>query len=312
MNKAPDTQRRALGKGLSALLPHKQAPTPELSKDPVGDQGSVSQDGHEGSSARTLPLTAIHPNPSQPRQNFDEVRIQELAASIRANGIIQPITVCSNGDKGYLIVAGERRWRAAKLAGLSTIPVYVREAEPERSLELALIENIQREDLNPIETAQAFEQLINEHQLTHEQAAERTSKDRSTITNFIRLLKLPVEVREKVALGELSTGHARAILALERLEDQKSLCDQIITRGLSVRQTEQMVKRINLAGSSRMPTEAKKERIIDANVRAAIDEMSAALGTKVRLVPSAKDAGRIEIEYYSSDDLQRIYEVIVN
>jgi ParB family transcriptional regulator, chromosome partitioning protein len=311
MSKATDTQRRALGKGLSALLPNRQpnGNQPPPPKEGVRQPAPISQPREE-IPASTLPIDWIHPNPHQPRQNFDEDRIGELAQSIRANGIIQPITVCEVEKQRYLIVAGERRWRAAKLAGLTSLPVYVRKVDQANVLELALIENIQREDLNPIETGEAFEELIVRHKLTHEQIAERTGKDRSTVTNFLRLLKLSPEVRQHVATGQISMGHARALLSLDRLSAQLSACERIIKDGLSVRATEQLIKRMTSAPEP--ARELKKPRIIDANTRAALDEMAMALGTKVKIVPRSDTSGKLEVEYYSKDDLQRIYEAIVS
>jgi ParB family chromosome partitioning protein len=269
-----------------------------------------SHDRAEVSSPITLPLHLIHSNLNQPRINFDEGPIQELAQSIRVNGIIQPITVCKTDEGGYMIVAGERRWRAAALAGLKEIPVHVREVKSDQVLELALIENIQREDLNPMETAMAFDQLAAQHQLTHEQIAERTGKERATITNFLRLLRLTPEVREHVAARRISMGHARALVALENSSTQIGACKQIIDRDLSVRATEQLVKQMAKEQPQRS-AEKPKEPTVDPNTRAAVEEMSMALGTKVKIVPKTAKSGRLEVEYYSTEDLQRIYEAIV-
>jgi ParB family chromosome partitioning protein len=196
------------------------------------------------------------------------------------------------------------------LAGLTELPVFIRAAEPEKILELALIENIQREDLNPVETARAFDQLIGEYHLTHEQIAERTGKDRSTITNFVRLLRLTHEVREHLAAGHISMGHARALLAVEQPAAQISACQQVIEKGLSVRDTEKLAKHV-LSAPPDPAAAVKPERKVDANTRAALDEMAMALGTKVKLVPRSAHSGRLEVEFYSNEDLQRIYEVIV-
>jgi ParB family chromosome partitioning protein len=311
MSKATDTQRRALGKGLSALLPNRQPtgthppppPTEVVERPPANSQPA------EEIPASVLPLNWIHPNPNQPRQNFDEDGILELARSIAANGIIQPITVCQVEKKRFMIVAGERRWRAAKIAGLAEIPVFIRQVETAKILELALIENIQREDLNPIETAEAFEELIVRHKLTHEQVADQTGKERSTVTNFLRLLKLAPPVRQHVANKQISMGHARALLSIEKESLQVAASDQIIKDGLSVRATEQLVKR--MISQPEPPPEPKKPRVVDANTRAALDELAMALGTKVKIVPRSETSGRLEVEYYSKDDLQRIYEAIV-
>jgi ParB family chromosome partitioning protein len=230
-----------------------------------------------------VPVHLIRPNPNQPRQDFSESRIAELAQSIRVNGVIQPITVCETGNNRYLIVAGERRWRAAQQAGLTEVPVFIRN----------------------------FEQLIHDHHLTHEQIAERTGKDRSTITNFVRLLRLTPEVREALAVGKIAMGHARALLGIEDAAAQQQACKQVIAKDLSVRETEQLVKRSAHAPLNPIPEQQKPEKILDPNTRAAIEEMAMSLGTKVRIVSRSEKSGRLEIEYYSKEDLQRIYEAIV-
>src|SRR5581483_11503824 len=202
-----------------------------------------------------------------------------------------------------------RRWTAAGVAGLTEIPALVRSVDEEKRLELALIENIQREDLNALEIAHAFLRLAEEHGLSHDQIAERTGKDRSTVTNFLRLLRLSLYVRQKLSSGEISMGHGRALLNITNERQQIAACDQIIARQLSVRQAETLVK--TLGSPEQAPKAQREERPIDPNIRAAIEEMSAALGTKVRLTPRSATAGRLEIEYYSQDDLDRIYAAIV-
>jgi ParB family chromosome partitioning protein len=311
MSKAVDVQRKALGKGLSALLPQKHTPAQTSHKVEVAQAPAPSQNPPEKSLARMVPLDLIQPNPDQPRQDFDEARIADLAQSIRANGVIQPITVCETAPNRFMIIAGERRWRAAKQAGLSEVPVFLRNVDQNKILELALIENIQREDLNPIETALAFEQLIHQHHLTHEQVAERTGKDRSTITNFVRLLRLAPSVRDALAVGKIAMGHARALLGLDEHGAQEQACKQVIAKDLSVRETEQLVKRLAAGPATQIEPPPKTERVIDPNTRAAIEEMAMNLGTKVRIVPRSEKSGRLEIEYYSVEDLQRIYEAIV-
>jgi ParB family chromosome partitioning protein len=223
--------------------------------------------------------------------------------------VIQPLTVSKTQNGSYMIVAGERRWRAASMAGLKEVPVYVRDVQADRVLELALIENIQREDLNPIETAQAFDQLMGQYNLTHEEIAERTGKDRSTITNFVRLLRLTPEVREHLAKGIISMGHARALLGLEQPGTQRAACIQVIAKSMSVRETEKLVKQ--LQGPPPEPAEPKKAKQVDVHTRAALEDMAMALGTKVKIIQRTNHSGRLEIEYYSNEDLQRIYEVIV-
>src|SRR6185312_136924 len=312
MSKATDTQRKALGKGLSALLPQRQSAAAHAPSRPAAaPTPEPLQPKSEKLETHALPVHSIQPNPFQPRQDFDETRIRELAQSITANGVIQPITVCKMGDS-YAIVAGERRWRAAKIAGLAEIPVYVRNVDQNKILELALIENIQREDLNPVETAQAFEQLIGKYQLTHEQIAERTGKDRSTITNFLRLLKLPQMVLENLIAGAISMGHARALAGLPDQPSQIETCEKVVAAGLSVRDTEQLVKRLTSPALEPIAKQEKEKQSVDPNTRAAIEQMSMSLGTKVKIHPRSEKSGRLEIEYYSRDDLQRIFEVIVH
>lgn len=319
------SQRKALGKGLSALLPARgssaavaaEQKTAAAPPAPALDTRPALPEKFE--SFESIALDQIHAGSDQPRANFDQDRLEELAQSIREHGVLQPITVCKLGPNNYSIVAGERRWRACRLAGLTEIPALVRTVEQNRLLELALIENIQREDLNPIETAGAFSRLIEQHGLTHDQVAERTGKDRSTITNFIRLLKLPSEVQEDIKRGDLSMGHARALLGLPSPELQRQACQAIFDNALSVRATERLVKEMlsnkaitatSQPGSSKGSAASSGEGE-DPNIRAAMDELQSTLGTRVRLHPNGKGGGRLEIEYYSQDDLDRIYGAIV-
>lgn len=302
MSNAPENPRKALGKGLSSLLPGRPAaavavPAPA----PVAPAAEAAP-----APINKLPIHAIEPNPLQPRSVFDAARLGELSQSIRANGIIQPLIVRKIGEQFHLI-AGERRWRAAKLAGLTEVPVVVQELSDSRVLEVALIENIQREDLNPIEVAIAFEKLAVELGLSHEEIGQRTGKDRSTITNMLRLLRLPGDIQIMLAEKRLSMGHARAILALPEEELQREVAEKAASQGLSVRQVEQMVQRMTQTREAKKPNEPE----IDPNVKAAIRELENALGTKVRIIERAPGKGRIEIDYYSNDDLDRIYSVIV-
>lgn len=292
--------RKALGRGLSSLLPTSR-PTPA---EPA--QGASLSPSGSPSGPPHIPIGDIDPNPLQPRTVFQADRLQELAQSIREHGIIQPLIVRAAGSR-YQLVAGERRWRAAKLAGLSEVPVVVQDYADDRLMEVTLIENIQREDLNPIEVSQAFDRLAREHQLSHEQIAQRTGKDRTTVTNMLRLLRLPGDIQVLLAEHRLSMGHARALLSLPTPELQLQLAERTAAEGLSVRQVERLVQK---SGETR---EAKpvQEVEVDPNVKAAIVELERALGTRVGIVEKSPQRGRIEIEYYSQDDLQRIYEAIV-
>jgi ParB family chromosome partitioning protein len=293
MSKAPEHARRALGKGLGALIPTRPpvAPPPPATS---GDQ------------VTHLPIDQIEPNPLQPRRVFHGQRLEELAQSIRSNGIIQPLVVRRHGS-GYQLVAGERRWRAAKLAGQAEVPVIIQEFPDDRLLEITLIENIQREDLNPIETALAFERLSKELRLSHEEIGRRTGKDRTTITNLLRLLNLPPDIQQLVAERRLSSGHARCLLSLPTAELQREVAEKSVAQGWSVRQMERLTQRML---ESRQPKRVDEVQQ-DPNVKAAIQEMERVLGTKVRIVEKAKQKGRIEIDYYSVDDLDRIYTTIV-
>lgn len=313
MSKEPDRNpRKALGKGLSALLPSRTgtaAPEPGPAVPPKATPAKWLPGPFE--EFQSIPLDRISPNEEQPRESFDGDKLQELSQSIRANGLIQPITVYKNGPERYRIIAGERRWRAAALAGLKEIPVLVRAVERGQLLELALIENIQREDLNPIEIAVAFQRLATEYNLSHEEIARRTGKERSTVTNFLRLLKLAPAVRNEVIRERLSVGHARALLNITDEAEQWRACQEILARGLSVRETERLVKDLTKPAKPPKGSSPKEPESIDPNIRAALEEMAMALGTKVRLVATSGKAGRVEIEYYSQDDLDRIYSVIV-
>ncbi len=292
-----DKQRKVLGKGLSALLPGRTSSAPAA----AAPAPSTSAPSH-------LPLASIHANPMQPRTVFQADRLEELAASIRANGIIQPIVV-REYQGGYQIVAGERRWRAAKLAGIVDVPVVVQDVADPRMLELALIENIQREDLNPIETAHAYERLSRELGLSHEEIGRRTGKDRTSITNMVRLLKLPKEVQLLVAEHRLTMGHARAILGLPDATTQIQIAEKAAAQNLSVRQVEALVQELT-ADRPREGSGHRKEQTQDPNVKAAIEELERALGTRVRIVELSEQRGRIEIEYYSQAELDRLFQHI--
>jgi ParB family transcriptional regulator, chromosome partitioning protein len=296
MSKLQEGPRRALGKGLTALLP---------TRPPVGTEAVARPAPAFDAPTRTR-TDEIDPNPVQPRRVFEPERLQELANSIRANGIIQPIVVRPAGGR-YQLVAGERRWRAAKLAGLETVPVVIQEIPDDRLLEITLVENIQREDLNPIETALAFDRLAKELNLSHEQIGERTGKDRSTITNLLRLLQLPSDLQTLVANRRLSQGHARCLLGIPA-ELQREVAEKVVAQGLSVRQVEHLTQRMTETRKPKSP----KDVNLDPNVKAAIQELERVLSTKVRIVEKSNNSGRIEIEYYSSEDLDRIYSAIAS
>jgi ParB family chromosome partitioning protein len=279
-------KRPALGRGLSALIP--DAP---VLRDPI-----------------ELDIDRLVPNPHQPRAHPDEARLDELARSIQANGVIQPIVVRRHGD-AYEILAGERRWRAAQRAGLLRVPVVVRDVSDDRLLEVALIENLQREDLNPIEEAQAYRKLADDFNLTQEQIAAAVGKDRSSVANYVRLLKLPEEVISGVAAGSLSMGHARALLSLPDESAQRRIGRDVIARELSVRETETLVRN-QLAET---PATRQKPAAVqpDVHTRAAEERLRFALGTRVRIVRRGK-GGRIEIDFTSEDELQRVFEQLTS
>ena len=290
-------KRPALGRGLSALIPSAPA---AASREP--------QPAEPRETATEVDLDLLQPNRFQPRLQFDEVSLDELAQSIKANGIIQPILVRRAG-KRYEIIAGERRWRASQRAGLLRVPVVVRDVPDDKLLQVALIENIQRENLNPIDEATAYKRLIDEFNLTQEGLATAVGKDRSTVANTLRLLKLPEQVRAQVASGLLSMGHARAILSLEREDDQVVAARQVVDRGCSVRETELLVKRVaeRLASPEKEKPEPPPP---DVHTRQAEERMKFALGTRVSIKRKGPK-GTIEIEYTSEDELQRLYELLV-
>lgn len=298
MSKQPDP-RRALGRGLSSLLPAKPTPPPAAA-------GAALAPAPPTGGPIELQLDEIAPNPTQPRNVFNAEKLHELAESIKANGVIQPILVRRKAE-GYEIVAGERRWRASRLAGLDKVPVIIQDIADDNVLTLALIENIQRDDLNSIETATAFDRLSRELNLTHEEIGRRTGKDRTTITNFMRLLRLPQDIQLMVAEHRLSTGHARAILALPTEDLQRMAAEKVVAQGLSVRATERLVQSLN---EPREPKEDEKVQI-DPNVKAAEENLERVLGTRVRILTNNEKRGRIEIEYYSPDELERLYQMLL-
>jgi len=301
MNRS-ENPRKVLGKGLNALLSTRTQAPPAA---PVAEPPELAKP-QPGETAETVSVDDIQINPQQPRRVFQAERLAELAQSIKANGIVQPLVVRRVEGKLQL-VAGERRWRAAKLAGLERVPVVVREIPDERLLEITLIENIQREDLNPIETAIAFDRLGRELNLNAEEVGQRTGKERSTILNFTRLLQLPQDLQQLVADRRLSHGHARALLSLPTADLQREVAEKAVAQAWSVRQTERVTQKMTTTREPKHVDEVAQ----DPNVKAALQEMQRVLGTRVRIVEKARKGGRIEIEYYSAEDLDRIYTAIV-
>jgi ParB family chromosome partitioning protein len=279
-------QKQALGKGLGALIP---------------DLSALNDKEKKALGINEIELDKIVPNEYQPRKVFDDEKLKELAASIKEQGVIQPVIVHRAGS-GYELIAGERRWRASRLAGLKTIPALVKEATKRELLEMALIENIQREDLNPLEAAEAYKRLQDEFKLTQEDLAKRVGKERSTVTNFLRILSLPKEIKHELATGSLSMGHAKALLSLERVRDQLQAALLIGKKGLSVREAEALASRL------KNPPKEKKARL-SHELKAVEEKLKKALGTKVSIASKSK-GGKIVIEYYSTEELDRILEKI--
>ncbi len=294
---AGKSKKSGLGKGLETLIP-------------VGEMEEIDnlivkeKKTEKNSGDTVLKISQIEPNKSQPRKNFNEDSLQELADSIKQFGIIQPLVV-QKKDKYYEIIAGERRWRAARIAGLKEVPVIIKDYSEQEVVEIALIENIQREDLNPIEEAQAYKRLLEEYNLKQDEVAERVSKSRTAVTNSMRLLKLSDKVQEMLIDEMITSGHARAILAIEDEELQYEIAERVMDEKLSVRETEKLVKAIN--------NPKKKKNKVEIN-RAVYDELEVkikdAIGNNVKLSPKANGKGKIEIEYYSTDDLERITDIL--
>lgn len=282
-------QRKALGKGLSALIPDR----------PIAIE-------HQGTGFLELPVQEISPNPHQPRKAFDPEGMADLANSIKARGVVQPILV-RQGKAGFELIAGERRWRAAKQAGIASIPVIICQVSDQDSLELALIENLQREDLNPMESAEAYERLIRDFRLTQEEVSRKVGKKRSTVTNVMRLLSLPAELKDYVRQDKLTLGHAKAILSLPGKSQRMAAGRQIVRKGLSVRQAERLVQGASSVKSDDgTPSPGKRG---DVHLQAVEEELKRHLGTKVRIV-DRKGRGKIEIEYYSKKERERLISVL--
>ncbi len=289
---------RGLGKGLDSLIPVAAAPKTNTKKE---------TEGKEKESETVVKITQIEPNREQPRKNFDEDALQELADSIKQFGLLQPILV-QDRKTYYEIIAGERRWRAAKLAGLKEVPVIIRDYTEQEIVEISLIENIQREDLNPIEEAQAYKRLLTEFNLKQDEVAERVSKSRTAVTNSMRLLKLCDEVQQMIIDDMISTGHARALISIEDPEEQYTIAQRIFDEKLSVRDVEKLVKNLN------KPEKSKKEVIEDKSLdiiyQNVAEKLKQSLGTKVAVLPKENGSGKIEIEFYNHDDLERLIDLL--
>ena len=290
MENTSSTQKRGLGRGLSALIPTAAEPLTQASQE---------------SSPSDVAVDRITPSPFQPRRTFDEAKLEELAASIRHQGIIQPLVVRPQGD-GFELIAGERRWRAAMRAGLSRVPVVIRNASDHEALQLALVENLQREDLNPIEEASGYRRLQEEFHWSQEEMADKVGKSRPAIANSLRLLTLPTEVQQELTAGNLPAGQARALLGLHTEPLIISACREVIAKGLSTRETEKMVRNL-LIGRKRR----RSLPLVDPDLKTVVENLQRSLGTRVRLLPKARSTkGKIEIEYYTLADLERIIQVI--
>jgi ParB family chromosome partitioning protein len=288
-----DPKRRALGKGLDSLLPRVQAPTPSLAEP-------------EGGKPREIPLDQIDPNPFQTRSHVNEEQLAELAASITANGVVQAVLLRPLANGRFQLIAGERRWRASQLAGKATIPANLRQVSDEQAMEITIVENLQRADLNPMEQARAFERLSREFHMTQEQMAQRTGKDRASVANFLRLLRLPASVQANVESGQLSFGHARTLLALEHAEEIEKAAKRIIGLSLSVRQTETYVQGL-LHPEKAAKKDLKPEPPIDPNVREVQDRLQRALGLKVH-IEDHNGRGKVIIEYGRLEDFDTLLE----
>jgi ParB family transcriptional regulator, chromosome partitioning protein len=286
------SSRQALGRGLDSLIPV---------------QGDIEETPTVASTRQELPIDAIAPNPFQPRKDFSPQELEDLANSIREKGVVQPIIVRPRPNGVYEVVVGERRLRASKLAGLAQIPVIIRDVEDLESLELALIENIQRQDLNPVEEARAYQQLLTQFQLSQEDMAQKVGKDRSSVANTLRLLKLPAPVLEMVEKGLLSEGHARAIMGVENEETVIRLAEKIQRDGLSVREAEKLAQGVKPKTAK---VKSPKVDIKDPHARHLEEELRRKLGTHVKVVPRTAQKGKIEIEYYSLEDLDRIVSLL--
>lgn len=299
-------QKRGLGSGIDVLIPKAQGTKKEEEKKKIVKE-VVKEVVKE---LETIPINKIEPNQSQPRKNFNEDSLQELADSIKQHGLIEPLIV-QKGKKGfYQIIAGERRWRAAKIANLKEVPVVIKDYTKQEVMEIALIENIQREDLNPIEEAEAYDSLIKEFHLKQDEIAEKVSKSRVAITNALRLLKLDERVRTMLVEDKLKSGHARALLAIENNDLQYETAVQVFDQKLSVRETEKLVKKILLPKAEKKEDEKNNDEQMKTIYQNFEEKLKMIMGTKVNINHGKKGKGKIEIEYYSPDEFERIMELM--
>lgn len=297
--KIKNTDRKeALGKGIRSLLQN-------MNSDLSSTESTLLKDGvKKPAPINRVSLSAIVPNPGQPRRDFDKTALEELASSIKIHGIIQPLTVMNIGDGKYRIIAGERRFRAAKIAGLKDVPVFIREADNSDILELALLENLQREDLNAIEIALSYRQLTDEMNYTQEQLAERMGKERSTVANYLRLLKLPPDIQAAVRNNQISMGHARALINVDAVDKQLFIFNEIKSRSLSVRQTEELVRKLYAVNSKKPENKSN----LSPAMKKIEDELASHFATRVKLVHSSKGAGSITFDYYSIQELNSLLD----
>jgi ParB family chromosome partitioning protein len=297
----PKQNKDALGKGIRSLL---QSIDSDLKTTAGGLKTKVVE---EATGVLRIPVENIEANPKQPRRDFDETALQELASSIKLHDIIQPITVSRIAGNKYRLISGERRWRASKLAGLKDIPAYIRQANDQELLELALLENLQREDLNAMEIALSYKRMMEELSHTQEQVAERMGKDRSTVTNYIRLLKLPPDIQVAVRNGEISMGHARALINVDTIDKQLYIFDEIKSKGLSVRQTENLVRNLYKEGEEKKPAVTNSLPVAYQKIE---DKLASHFSTRVKLRHSKSGSGQITFDYYSLEEMNKLLDLM--
>ena len=295
----PKQNKDALGKGIRSLLQ-------SIDSDLKTNTGSLKTSVVEAATTmQRIKVTDVEPNPKQPRRDFDEQALKELAASVKMHDLVQPITVTSIGNGKYRLISGERRWRAAKLAGLADVPAYIRQANDQELLELALLENLQREDLNAMEIALSYKRMMEELNHTQEEVAERMGKERSTVANYIRLLKLPPDIQVAVRKGDISMGHARALVNVDTVDKQLFIFNEVRSKNLSVRQTEELVRKLY---KSNTPVKDSVKPSLPPAYKKIEDNLASLLSTKVKLNHNKKGYGSISIEYFSIQDLNKILD----